>query len=283
MSPLPMPVSKLWIALRDIERLHEAHGLIIERGAATKAWHKDGSSIYTRSGLALLCASWEAFVEEVTDEALRFLIANVSRPDQLPLELRKKVAKELKDDRHELAVWKLADDGWRAVLHDRFQSILNSRLGLMNSPKSEKVRILIEDVIGISDVTAGWSWDGFSRETVVGWMDKFVTARGAIAHGKQPDIEIGCFGLMFFTELVIECSYRTSNCIREFLYEKLNEEIWPELKTEIDWMRSKDMTKYLPALDHVMIFREPTMSAHYAVAVKDSEQAAPSNGDKPQN
>jgi hypothetical protein len=272
MHPIPLPISKLWIALEDIERLHEAHGLIIERGAATKAWHKDGSSIYTRSGLALLCASWEAFVEEVTEEALRFLIANVSHPDQLPLELRKKVAKELKEDRHELAVWKLAEDSWREVLQSRFQSILNSRLGLMNSPKSEKVRLLIEDVVGLHDVTAGWSWDGFSRETVVGWVDKFVTARGAVAHGKTPDIEIGCFSLVFFTELVIECSYRTCNCIREFLIERLNREIWPELKSEIDWKRNKDMTESLPALAHVIIFREPTMRAHYAVAIKDSEQ-----------
>ena len=62
--------------------------------------------VLTKSSLVLLTAIWEAYCEDVAAEALEHLIENSGSPDTLPKEIKQLVAKELKAESHELAVWR---------------------------------------------------------------------------------------------------------------------------------------------------------------------------------
>ncbi len=62
--------------------------------------------VLTKSSLVLLTAIWEAYFEDVAAEALEQLIENSGSPDTLPKEIKQLVAKELKAESHELAVWR---------------------------------------------------------------------------------------------------------------------------------------------------------------------------------
>ena len=271
---IPHPINSLLSGISDIGKLHQAHGIIIEEGAATKDWQTDRSSIYTRSGIALLCACWEAFVEDCAEHALKFLILNAKNSSQLPLKLRKKIAKEVQADKDELAAWNLAEDGWRETLIQRFDSVAKTRINLMNSPKTNNVNSLYLDLLGVDDISSCWHWDGYSNEIVCKRLNEFVSARGAIAHGREPETDIGCFSLMFFTQFIAECSHRTSNRIREHFSDVLDVEIWPEMTTGADWKRFSDLAESLPEVEHVMLFRGADMDAHYATFEKDDEQIA---------
>jgi chromosomal replication initiation ATPase DnaA len=52
---------------------------------------------------------WEAYCEDLAAEALEHLVNNSKTADSLPNNLQKAVAKSLKAEVHDLAIWKLAD------------------------------------------------------------------------------------------------------------------------------------------------------------------------------
>ena len=71
----------------------------------------------------LITAFWEAYCEDVAAEALQYVVRQTRDGGKLPKGLRKIVARELKADVNELAVWRLADKGWRKVLNSRLADL----------------------------------------------------------------------------------------------------------------------------------------------------------------
>src|SRR5450759_106828 len=75
--------------------------------------------VLNKSAIVLLCAIWEAYCEDVADEALRHLLAHLRDHNDLPEGRRRRIAKEQKEDKHELSPWKVAGTGWKAHLRTR--------------------------------------------------------------------------------------------------------------------------------------------------------------------
>src|SRR5205085_133520 len=83
---------------------------------------------------------------------------------------------------HELAIWDLADDGWKAVVRTRLSDLTAERNWNMNTPKAEKVDQLFADAIGLSSISNAWKWPSMAPDRARKKLDRFVALRGAIAH-----------------------------------------------------------------------------------------------------
>lgn len=162
----------------DVERLLKIHK-DLTGDARGRKWNVE---VLNKSAIVLTCAFWEAYIEDVVDEALGFLTSNVTDAGKLPVDIRKVVAKAVKDDKNELSPWSLAGDGWRAVLGANLAKAKAKYLGNWNSPKTVNVRSLFSDALGLADLPAEWKRAYLTAAESARRLDEFVALRGAIAH-----------------------------------------------------------------------------------------------------
>lgn len=158
----------------DIKRLLQLH----REKAGPKRGRKRGVEVLTKSAIVLICAYWEAYIEDVCEEALGRLLAGIQSPSDLPAELKKAVAKRVREDKDESAPWSLAQDGWRKVCKDH----ISERLQKLNNPKSEKVSEVFRLALGIEDITEGWARPRMAKDRARRKLDDSIDLRGSIAH-----------------------------------------------------------------------------------------------------
>jgi RiboL-PSP-HEPN len=163
---------------KDIDKLLEVHKDI----TGSDPGRRYGVEVLNKSAIVLLTSFWEAYCEDIAAEGLQHLVTHAVATDRLPLTLRKLVAKELNQDPNEIAVWDLADGGWRKVLESRLARLQEERNRRLNTPKSAQIDELFRSALGIDKVSAIWYWNGMSAEQARSKLDKFVTLRGEIAH-----------------------------------------------------------------------------------------------------
>lgn len=163
---------------RDIDRLLEIHTTL----GGESAGRRHQLEVLNKSALVLLTAIWEAYCEDVAAEALEHLIRHAGSPETLPKEIRQLVARDLKSEPHELAVWQLSGDGWKKVLQERLGKLREQRNRQFNAPKSAGVDELFLKAIGLAKISDSWNWQGMSVHSACGKLDDLVDRRGAIAH-----------------------------------------------------------------------------------------------------
>ncbi|MCU1303588.1 MAG: hypothetical protein JWQ87_3872 [Candidatus Sulfotelmatobacter sp.] len=163
---------------KDVDRLLEIHGLI---GGPDKG-RRYQLGVLNKSAIVLISAIWEAYCEDIASEAIEHIVAESPKSSALSKEIRKAVAKELKDDKNELAVWNIADDGWRSVLRSRLKTMQEKRAWSLNTPKAAQIRASFANALGIDDITAEWRWEKMSSAQAQKKLDTYITLRGEIAH-----------------------------------------------------------------------------------------------------
>jgi hypothetical protein len=163
----------------DVQRLLQLHQ---EKGGKAKG-RRFGLEVLNKSAIVLLTSFWEAYCEDIAAEALDHIVTHAPSADKLPTELRKLIAKELKADVHDLAVWSIAGDGWRALLKSRLAILQAERNRRLNTPKSAQIDRLFSDALGIAEISTSWKWPKkMNPDRARAKLDKFVELRGAIAH-----------------------------------------------------------------------------------------------------
>lgn len=152
--------------LEDVSRLEQAHNDLSPDGRGRRALGH-----ITRSGLVMLCAAWELYFEDLIKESVDTIVANCLDPHQLPVSVRKKLAKVAIAPSDDLSVLSLCNDGWGEVL----KTAAEREVARLNTPKSEQVGILARHYLGIENISTAWSIgaDG---------INEIVTARGDVAH-----------------------------------------------------------------------------------------------------
>ena len=220
---------------KDVTQLLAFHEQIGGTGPGRR-WYV---SVLHKSAIVLLCAVWEAYCEDLADEALRHILASTSDPSKLPQALRKQVAKELKQDLHDLSPWQLAGEGWKLHLRSRLSDFTRRRNFDWNNPRAANVQSLFERV-GIPNVTDAWHWRRTSKHTAIDRLEKFVALRGDIAHrgntttGSKPLRGRRAFGVV--EKMTVIRAVRLVNT----LVEKTDAKVAKELKrmTGVDpWAR----------------------------------------------
>src|SRR5687768_6313005 len=94
--------------VKDVKRLIEIHTIV----GGTGQGYRHQLEVLHKSSIVLTCAFWESYCEDIAAEALEFVV-EYAEPENLSKGVRKIVADELKREDHQLAVWKLAGDGWK--------------------------------------------------------------------------------------------------------------------------------------------------------------------------
>ncbi|WP_406636421.1 HEPN domain-containing protein [Amycolatopsis sp. WGS_07] len=162
----------------DIDRLLAIHTEQAGDGPGRK-WQVEALH---KSAIVLLTAFWEAFCEDLAAEALQHLVKHADDVVTLPKALRQRVAKELKENKNELALWGLAGNGWRDVLTDRLDRLQETRNRALNTPKTRQINQLFDETVGIEGVSSSWYWPGMSAQRAGAKLDEYIVLRGAVAH-----------------------------------------------------------------------------------------------------
>ncbi len=119
----------------------------------------------------MLCAAWELYVEELAVEVAKCLADRANSPEHFPLGVQKKLAKHVREHKHELKPLKLAGDGWEQV----YMAYVNEIVGSLNTPKAGPINEIYSKVIGWESPSAYWT---HGKD----FINQFVTTRGDIAH-----------------------------------------------------------------------------------------------------
>lgn len=134
--------------LKDAEELGDAHKAL-RTGNRGRQWRLGALN---RSVVVMCTSAWEGYVEEVAKEAV-----NALRPATPPL------------------------GAWPALA-----ATVHSAVGRFNTPNSENVKLFLRNAVGISDVTAAWSWQRCAPPKARDRLNKMLTARHHVAHGVNP-------------------------------------------------------------------------------------------------
>ena len=163
----------------DIERLLELH---VESGG-TSPGRRRGLEVLNKSAIVLITSFWEAYCEDIAAEGLENIVKHGASSDSLPKEIKQSIAKELKSDLNELAVWSLCGDGWKEVLKNRLERLQEQRNKRLNAPRTQNIDDLFLQALGLSSVSSSWRWAKKMTATRAREkLDKYITLRGEIAH-----------------------------------------------------------------------------------------------------
>ena len=110
----------------DVDRLIESHGPLHDGSPGKK-----GLGHITRSGVVMLCAAWELYLESLCVKAANYFRDKCQSPDQLPSRVQKELAKMARESKHELKTLEFAGDGWKQVLVTPARELC----GAINAPK----------------------------------------------------------------------------------------------------------------------------------------------------
>jgi len=187
--------------LVDVHRLIESHGQLNHQGAGRR-----GLGHITRSGVLMLCAAWELYLEELLIESARIIVARAASPADLPKKVQKEIAKAVRESKHELKPLDLAGEGWRDV----YINHATARVQGLNTPKSANVDTLFLRLVGVPVLSQSWSHGA-------GTIDDFVSARGDIAHRGRDAQYVIIGSLIAYKDQIVRTVIDSDNALADFL------------------------------------------------------------------
>lgn len=201
--------------LKDVDALLKLHE---EKGGGGPG-RRYGLEVLNKSGVVLVTSYWEAYCEDIAEEGLECIVTHAKTSDALPKEIKKIIAKELKADANELAIWGVADDKWRAVLRKHLQALQDARNRKLNTPKHKNIDDLFESAIGLSNVSSQWIWArkltaAKAREK----LDKFVTLRGEIAHRGKAKTSVTKAQVIDYLEFIRQAAAKTGGAVNAHVH-----------------------------------------------------------------
>jgi len=206
----------------EVLQLLKIHGKISGRTRGRKY----DVEVLNKSGIVLLVACWEAFVEDVASSAFKFLLDNAPDPTAVPSRVLISAARRLKRNKDERHVWTLAGEGWRAHLR-RFRS---DQVADFHNPGQENVDGLFESLLDLKAVSKSWKWKGASNESVRKRLNHLIGVRGEIAHLVSAEKSVRKAYVKTSVNLIIRISAITSNRVSDHVCRLTDERPWQYYK-----------------------------------------------------
>jgi len=200
--------------LADVARLLELH----RQEAGDSPGRKFGLEVLNKSAIVLITSCWEAYCEDLAEEALNCIVEHAKDSNALSKEIKKIISKDIKKDDNELSVWDIADNKWRDVLRQRFQELKETRNRKLNTPKHKNIDDLFESAIGLSNVSKSWLWaKKLTVEKAREKLDRFVELRGAIAHRGKAETAISKAQVEDYLEFIKNAAAKTGGKVNKYV------------------------------------------------------------------
>lgn len=184
--------------------------------------------VLNKSAILFLCASFEAFIEDLARSAYEHIVQRAPSPNDLPLALRRTISSELKESKHDLSVWTMAGEGWRNVANQYKVRMLKKHVDTFNTPKPAKIHGLFKELMGYESIDQCFHWRGMQTDNAKAKLTKLVTLRGALAHGERPAPTVHKIHVEKSLLFLAPLSVRMSNELRRYCKSITQQEPWVE-------------------------------------------------------
>jgi hypothetical protein len=208
--------------IKDIDRLLEIH---TNEGGTSKG-RRYNLDVLNKSAIVLITAYWEAYCEDIAAEGLKHLIQHLNSSEKLPKEIKKQIASSLKNEKNDLAIWKLSGDGWKSELNQKFQTLENERNRKLNTPKSGNIDELFLSTVGISKISKAWKYKNLSNEDTRNKLDEYITLRGEIAHRGKPTTSVQKKAVMDYLDFVKKLASTTGGEVNKHVRQITGTPLW---------------------------------------------------------
>lgn len=196
--------------LKDVEGLLKLHE---EKGGKAPG-RRYGLEVLNKSAVVLITSFWEAYCEDIAEEGLECIVTHAKTADALPKEIKKVIAKELKADLNELAIWSISDGKWRAVLRAHLAALQEARNRKLNTPKYKNIDDLFESAIGLPNVPEKWYISAKTKpDQARAKLDKFVELRGEIAHRGKAKTSVTKASVIGYLEFIKQVAAKTGGAV----------------------------------------------------------------------
>jgi RiboL-PSP-HEPN len=182
--------------------------------------------VLNKGTIVLLSAIWEGFCEDITAEALLLLVDGAPDAGALPTPLQRIIARELKQSPHELAVWRLAGDGWRDVLHTRLSYLQKERNRRLNTPTSTNIDEFFKQALGIDEMSSNWATTRTSAKENASRLDTFIELRNAIAHRGLGDAVVHKTTVKNFNNHIQQLATLTESAVEQLVERSIGRHPW---------------------------------------------------------
>lgn len=208
----------------DIEQLWQIH----EDYAGQGRGRKYGVEVLNRSVVIFVTACWESYVEDLAREAFNFLLENAADSTAVPAKVKNFAVAEIHKQKDPTRLWDIADQGWRQVLEQHKDAVMEKWLGGFNTPKTKPVNDLFSELLGIPKISGSWFWQKMSPERAGEKLDEYITVRGNIAHRIRDEDKVPkALGFQYLNH-VISIVYRTEAAVAEHLHQATGVQPWPQ-------------------------------------------------------
>jgi len=207
--------------MAEVTRLLEIHR---ELGGQNRG-PRHGLAVLNNSCVVLLVACWEAFIKDIVSSAFDIMLEHSKNPYDFPTGVRVLASKEIKFEKDETLIWKLAGDGWQDVMGDHKKAILDQYCYL-SSPKSENIDKLVKNLLGIHKLSKCWGWSFMPSARSVIKLDELVTLRGDIAHRVQASQTVYKNDVRDHIHFIYRLSVSSHNYISKYLNQLLHKDVW---------------------------------------------------------
>ncbi len=209
--------------LADIQRLLDLHTMV----GGTAKGRRYRLEVLNKSAIVLITAYWEAYCEDIAAEALAHIVTHARSSDVLPNELKKQLAKELKQSLHELEVWKISDRGWKTYLSDQLEKLREERNRQINTPKTEQIDLLFRQAVGIAKISSSWKWSKkMTVNRATGKLDKYVTLRGDIAHRGKGTVTVKKAQVEDYFDFIKNLATKTGGAVNSHVEKITRRPLW---------------------------------------------------------
>lgn len=208
--------------VQDINKLLQLHAA--EGG--DQPGRRYGLEVLNKSAIVLITSFWESYCEDLAEEALEMIVQHAPNADALPKEIKKVIAKALKDDKNELAIWGIADTKWKDVLRTNFASLKAERNKTFATPKSFNVNELFESAVGLSSLSSNWRWEKMTPPQAAKKLNDFVSKRGDIAHRGSSTTTVKKSEVVAYLNHVKKLAAKTGGAVKKHVKMITGQDLW---------------------------------------------------------